>query len=31
MSTAPKYTTVIQWTLGMGVLRCFDYALLRSA
>ena len=27
----PKYTTVIQWTLGMGDLRCFDSAALRSA
>ena len=27
----PKHTTVIQWTLGMGDLRCFDSAWLRSA
>ena len=29
--TDPKYTPVIQWTLGMGDLRCFDSASLRSA
>ena len=31
MRRKAKYTTVIQWTLGMGGLRCFDSALLRSA